>query len=78
MLVLSRKTGEQIVLPESDVTVTVLGVYGKKVRLGIAAPSEISVHRSEIWDRISEWHAAPRKTNGNDVGAMAAKPPPPN
>ena len=78
MLVLSRKSGEQIVLPDSDATVTVLGISGKKVRLGFAAPPGISVHRSEIWDRICEWGAAPRKTNGNGAGAIASKPPPPD
>jgi carbon storage regulator len=78
MLVLSRKPGEHIVLPDSDVTVTVLGISGKKVRLGFAAPPGISVHRSEIWDRICEWGAAPRKTNGNSAGAMASKPRPPD
>jgi carbon storage regulator len=76
MLVLSRKPGEQIVLPDSDVTVTVLRISGKKVRLGIVAPSGISVHRSEIWDRICERGDAPRKTNGYGAGAMASKPPP--
>ncbi len=78
MLVLSRKPGEQIVLPDSDVTVTVLEISGKKVRLGFAAPPGISVHRSEVWDRICERGAAPRKTNGNGTGAMASKPPPPD
>ena len=78
MLVLSRKPGEQIVLPDADVTVTVLGIFSKKVRLGFTAPPGISVHRSEIWDRICDWGAAPRKTNGNGAGAMASKPPPPD
>ena len=60
MLVLSRKLGEKIVLPDSDVTITVLGISGKKVRLGIAAPPGVPVHRSEIWDRICEWGVRPK------------------
>lgn len=52
MLVLSRKLGEQIVLPHFEVTLTVLGVSGNRVRLGIAAPAGVAVHRREIWDKM--------------------------
>ncbi len=53
MLVLSRKIGEQIVLPESGIRIIVLKVSGKRVRLGIEAPSGAPVHRAEVWQRIS-------------------------
>lgn len=53
MLVLSRKSGEQIVLPECEVTLTVLGVSGSRVRIGIAAPDGTAVHRREVWDKIA-------------------------
>lgn len=56
MLVLSRKTGEEIVLPNRGVTIGVVAVKGKQVRLGIAAPSEIPVHRGEVWHRIHKSH----------------------
>ena len=52
MLVLTRKAGEQIVVPECEVTITVLKIKGKKIRLGISAPAEVAVHRGEIWRRI--------------------------
>jgi len=52
MLVLTRKLGEQIVLPDSGVLVTVLGISENRVRLGVAAPAEQRVHRREIWERI--------------------------
>ncbi len=51
MLVLNRKRGEELVLPDCGVTVTVLGITGKRVRLGIAAPPEVSIQRHEIRDR---------------------------
>ncbi len=51
MLVLSRKRGEQIVIPTCAVKVTVLSVRGNTVRLGISAPAETEVHREEIWRR---------------------------
>jgi carbon storage regulator len=62
MLVLSRRTGEQIVLPEAGVTVTVLGVSGKRVRLGVEAPANATVHRAEVWRRILD--LLPSKSNG--------------
>lgn len=56
MLVLSRKPGEEIVLPDCDVTVSVLGVSGSRVRLGITARADRPVHRREVWERI---HGSP-------------------
>ncbi len=52
MLVLSRKIGERIVLPEGDVSIVVLSASGKRVRLGIEAPPGTAVHRAEVWQRI--------------------------
>jgi carbon storage regulator len=54
MLVLGRKVGERVVLPECQVTITVLRIAGKKIRLGISAPEGVSVHREEIWRRLEE------------------------
>ncbi|MEL7312523.1 MAG: carbon storage regulator CsrA [Pseudomonadota bacterium] len=51
MLILTRRVGETVVIGE-DVSVTVLGVKGNQIRLGINAPKDVSVHRQEIFDRI--------------------------
>jgi carbon storage regulator CsrA len=47
MLVLSRKVGERIVVPQCDLTVTVIAIRGKTVRLGISAPEDIRVYRKD-------------------------------
>jgi carbon storage regulator len=52
MLVLSRKPGEVLVVPQCGLTLTVLAVEGNRVRLGISAPDEIDVYREEVWHRI--------------------------
>ena len=57
MLVLTRKAGEKIIIGD-NVTVTVLGVKGKQVLLGIEAPIEIEVHREEVYQRILKERAA--------------------
>ena len=54
MLVLSRKVGQEIIMPGANIRITVIGSKGSSVRLGISAPKNVAVHRKEVWDRICQ------------------------
>jgi len=60
MLVLSRKRGENIVVG-NDIVVTVVEIKGDKVRLGIVAPKDVSVHREEVYEAIHGAGSTPKK-----------------
>ena len=71
MLVLTRKPKQSIMIGD-DVEVTLLAVYGEKVRLGIQAPSEVPVHRTEIYLEIQREHR--REGQPPDISSEARDP----
>jgi carbon storage regulator len=75
MLILTRRVGEAVMIG-SDVTVTVLGVKGNQVRIGVNAPKHVAVHREEIFERIQREHGgAPAEGCRPEAAANGAGPP---
>ena len=65
MLILTRRVGETVVIGD-DIVVTVLGVKGNQVRIGVKAPRDVAVHREEIFERIK------REGDEGDEGDVSA------
>jgi carbon storage regulator len=74
MLVLSRKKNESIIIND-NITVTVIEIRGDKVRLGIEAPKNVSVHRREVYEAIHGHEPrGPEKTHDRDSGPAPVAP----
>jgi carbon storage regulator len=77
MLILTRRVGESVVIGE-DVTVTVLGVKGNQVRIGINAPKHVAVHREEIFERIKNGARPATAPDHQRPAPLPGKPCPPD
>jgi carbon storage regulator len=72
MLILTRRQGERVIIGD-EILITVMGVSGHSVRLGIDAPEGVSIYREEIWLAVKE----DDQTAAADADALAPDPPPP-
>lgn len=69
MLILTRRVGETLMIGDS-VTVTILGVKGNQVRVGITAPKDVAVHREEIFQRIGREGASQAPDQASDESGL--------
>lgn len=67
MLILTRRTGEKLMIGD-DISVTILGVKGNQVRIGVHAPGDVSIHREEIYQRIQDEESSLRRNGVGSIG----------
>lgn len=70
MLILTRRTGESVMIGD-DINVTVLGVKGNQVRLGVNAPRDVGVHREEVYQKINSAQELDQATTQASKGAAS-------
>lgn len=66
MLILTRRVGETLIIAD-EIEVTVLGIHGNQVRIGIKAPEDVQIHREEIWRRIQRELTGDKQPLGKEV-----------
>ena len=71
MLVLTRKLGESVTIGD-DIKITILGVRGRQVRLGIIAPQKVTIHREEIYFKIQEENKIAVAATNEDLAKIAS------
>ncbi|OIO59733.1 MAG: carbon storage regulator [Alphaproteobacteria bacterium CG_4_10_14_0_2_um_filter_63_37] len=69
MLILTRRNGESLMIGD-DVKITILGIKGNQVRIGIDAPREVEVHREEIYERIKRENTTSGPVDDEDLAVM--------
>ncbi len=71
MLILTRKSGESIIIGD-DIKITVVNIEGSQVRLGVDAPRDITVHRQEVYDRIVQENKMATQFKSQDFKSLAS------
>jgi carbon storage regulator len=71
LLILTRKVGESITIGDGSVTVSVMDIKGRQVRLGIEAPADMPIHRMEIFLKIKEANEQATAAQANDLDALS-------
>ena len=71
MLILTRKVGESIAIGDGSITISVMEVKGRQVRLGINAPAHTPIHRQEIFEKIKEANQQASSTEAGDLDLLS-------
>lgn len=71
MLILTRKVGESITIGDGSITVSVMEVKGRQVRLGISAPADTPIHREEIFRKIKEANEQASAADAGDLDSLS-------
>ena len=71
MLILTRKVGESIAIGDGSITISVMEIKGRQVRLGINAPSDTPIHRQEIFDKIREANEQASSADAGDLDVLS-------
>lgn len=71
MLILTRKLGESVTIGD-DIKITILGVRGRQVRLGVIAPQKVTIHREEVYFKIQEENKRAVGSLANEVSMIAS------
>lgn len=70
MLILTRKVGESITIGDGSISVSVMEIKGRQVRLGIEAPADLPIHRQEIFQKIKEANEQALSAQAGDLDAL--------
>jgi carbon storage regulator len=76
MLILTRRVGEMVIIGDDFATVTIVGVRGRRVQVGITADKRVSVHREEVWKRLQGALKKSKNEAIEQAGNDSAAPPP--
>ncbi len=71
MLILTRKVGESITIGDGSISVSVMEIKGRQVRLGIDAPADLPIHRQEIFQKIKEANEQALSAEAGDLDALS-------
>ena len=75
MLVLTRKTNESIIIGD-DIAVTILGIDGEQVKIGVTAPRQVAVHRREVYEQIKKANEEAAVSSATDISSVLKLLPP--
>lgn len=75
MLVLSRRSGEEVLVPQYGITLKILEIHGNQVRVGVSGPTEVQFYRGELWERMRRGPNSSEAVGVHETGICSPKLP---